>query len=119
MKLSQILEYDITSYRRGDELDPRSPYYDGNDAIEDPIDLTPQFISQFQQKYGDVYDYDKQPGKDGGTVFTGAFATAEGAQAMAEMIKKQTYAADPVFSTEDMGEEGMVYNLTIEYTLTP
>ena len=43
MKLSQIFEYDVSDYQRGDENNPRSPYYKGDppeyehDTDDDPI----------------------------------------------------------------------------------
>lgn len=43
MKLSQLLEYDISDYQSGDENNPRSPYYKGDppdykhDTDDDPV----------------------------------------------------------------------------------
>jgi hypothetical protein len=61
MKITEILrEYDITSYRKGDELDPRSPHYE-----EPPEDEQSTEVVSFPW---DAYDAEGQEVVASGTV---------------------------------------------------
>lgn len=95
MKLFE-LSVDQSSYRRGDERDPRSPYYDGDDEravaideLEDPIDELAngkhKYSRWYQDNVQDGADYKRDP-KTGNQFMRFIVGSPEAAKQLVQLI---------------------------------
>ena len=121
MKLKHILEApsfpDPSDYRAGDESNPRSPHYAGDDeSYSDPSGIdekrTPE---QDHQRYETTFDENRDV-KDGVTTYTAAMASQEAANERIEQIKKGASEVISVNQSTDNSDDGPIFNIEVVYS---
>lgn len=101
MKLFEIR--DISDYQRGDELDPRSPYYE--DPLEDDDDIPEYFRPNYPSYYVDTTGGTAPNGEQYNLKITSKFISTDRDEAIIDEYVWDSLAGDKRFQMFDLVDE--------------